>query len=115
VDRVSRQTHALRAWLIQRFSAVYLAGFLVYLVIHFMTSEAAGYAEWCAWLAQPAMVLSGAGFFIALVLHGWVGVRDIILDYISALGLRLLLLALSGALLLASGLWAVRLLLVNAA
>jgi len=111
---VSRQTHALRAWLIQRFSAVYLAGFLVYLVIHFLTRTSPDYAEWRGWLAQPGVALAGAGFFSALVLHGWVGVRDIILDYVPVLGLRLLLLALCGALLAASGLWAVRLLLVNA-
>ena len=111
---MSRQTHALGAWLIQRFSAVYLAGFLVYLVIHFLTRETQGYEAWRAWLAHPAVVIAGAGFVLALVLHGWVGVRDIILDYIHPLGLRLLLLALSGALLAASGLWAVRLLLVNA-
>jgi succinate dehydrogenase / fumarate reductase membrane anchor subunit len=111
---MSRQTHALRGWLIQRFSAVYLAGFLVYLVIHFLTLESHGYDAWRGWLAHPAVALASAGFVLALVLHGWVGVRDIILDYIHALGLRLLLLALSGALLAASGLWAVRLLLLNA-
>ena len=111
---MSRQTQALRGWLIQRFSAVYIAGFLVYLVIHFLTLETLGYDAWRGWLAHPAVALASAGFVFALVLHGWVGVRDIILDYIHPLGLRLLLLALSGALLAASGLWAVRLLLVNA-
>ena len=110
---MSRQTHALRGWLIQRFSAVYLAGFLVYLVIHFVMLETQGYDAWRAWLAHPVVALASAGFILALVLHGWVGVRDIILDYIQSLGLRLLLLALSGTLLAASGLWAVRLLLFN--
>ena len=108
---MSRQTHALRGWIIQRFSAVYLAGFLVYLVIHFLALETQDYDAWRAWLAHPAVALASAGFILALVLHGWIGVRDIILDYIHPLGLRLLLLALSGALLAASGLWAVRLLL----
>jgi succinate dehydrogenase / fumarate reductase membrane anchor subunit len=111
---MSRQTLALRAWLIQRMSAVYLAGFVVYLIAHFLSQASSDYATWRAWLAQPAVALAGSGFFVALALHGWVGVRDIILDYVPALGLRLLLLALSGALLAASGLWAVRLLLVNA-
>jgi succinate dehydrogenase / fumarate reductase membrane anchor subunit len=111
---MSRETHALRGWLIQRFSAVYLAGFLVYLVLHFLMLETRGYAAWRAWLAHPAVALASAGFILSLVLHGWVGVRDIILDYIHALGLRLLLLALSGALLAVSGLWALHLLLLNA-
>jgi len=111
---MSRQTQALRGWLLQRLSAVYLAGFLVYLVIHFLTRESHGYDAWRGWLAHPAVALASAGFVLALVLHGWVGVRDIILDYVHVLGLRLLLLALCGALLAASGLWAVRLLLVNA-
>ena len=112
---MSRQIHALRAWLIQRFSAVYLAGMVVYLIFHFLTRASAGYAEWHAWLTQPAVALAGSGFFVALALHAWVGVRDVILDYIPALGLRLLLLGLSGALLAASGIWAVALLLLKAA
>ena len=112
---MSRQTHALRAWLIQRISAVYLAGFVLYLIIHFVIQPNASNAEWRAWLAQPAIAMAGTGFFVALALHGWVGVRDIILDYIPVLALRLLLLGMSGALLAASGLWAVRLLMVNTA
>ena len=111
---MSRETHALRGWLIQRISAVYLAGFLVYLVIHFLRLENQGYTAWRAWLAHPAVAIAGAGFVLSLTLHGWIGVRDIILDYIHALDLRLLLLALSGALLAASGLWALRLLLLTA-
>jgi succinate dehydrogenase / fumarate reductase membrane anchor subunit len=109
---MSRPTHALRGWLIQRFSAVYLAGFLVYLIIFFLTRDSLDYAGWRAWLAHPAMALAGSGFVMALMLHGWIGVRDIILDYIPALWMRLLLLALSGVLLAASGVWALRLLLV---
>jgi succinate dehydrogenase / fumarate reductase membrane anchor subunit len=112
---MSRQTLALRGWLIQRMSAVYLAGFTVYLVIHFLIQSGGDYTEWRAWLAQPAVALAGSGFFVALALHGWVGVRDIILDYIPSLGLRLSLLAASGVLLAASALWALRLLLGNAA
>ena len=94
---MSRQTQGLRAWLIQRFSAVYLAGFLVYLCISFLTLDDLDHAGWRAWLAHPAMVLGGSGFVLALMLHGWVGVRDIILDYIPALWMRLLLLSLSGS------------------
>jgi succinate dehydrogenase / fumarate reductase membrane anchor subunit len=109
---LTRHTHGLRAWLIQRFSAVYLAGFLVYLVIHFLMHGGHGYAEWRAWLAHPAMGIAGAGFVLALMLHGWIGVRDIILDYVPALGVRLLLLTLSGVLLAACGLWAMRTLLL---
>jgi succinate dehydrogenase / fumarate reductase membrane anchor subunit len=109
---VSRQAQGLRAWLVQRFSALYLAAFVVYLVIFFLTRGGLDYAGWRAWLSHPAMAIAGAGFVMALVLHGWIGVRDVILDYIPALGARLLLLTLSGLLLGASGLWALRLLLL---
>ncbi len=69
---MSRQTHALRSWMIQRASAVYLAGFVVYLLVHFLTRASGGYTEWRTWLAHPAVALAGAGFFVALALHGWV-------------------------------------------
>jgi succinate dehydrogenase / fumarate reductase membrane anchor subunit len=51
----------------------------------------------------------------ALLLHAWVGVRDVILDYVKPLPLRAGLLVLVALVLAAEGLWAARLLLGGAA
>ncbi len=100
---MSRRAAGLRAWLLQRISAVYLALFVVY---YLLAGEAGGgYAAWRAWLAQPLPLLAMALFFIAVGIHAWVGMRDVIVDYVHHAGLRLLLLSIVGLVLLASLVW----------
>jgi len=48
-----------------------------------------------------------------LLIHGWVGLRDVTLDYIHHLGLRLMVLTLTAVLLIGCGFWAVRILIVT--
>ncbi len=100
----------LRAWLIQRFSAIYLALFSLYLIIHFSFFPSESHQAWLAWLRHPLISLAWGLFFIALLLHAWVGLRDVILDYVRPLLARAILLALVVAGLLICGLWATRLL-----
>lgn len=111
---MSRPTHGLRDWLLQRISAVYLAGFLVFLVAHLLFRPPPDHAAWRAWFTHPLMTVASAGFVLALLLHGWVGMRDVVLDYVRPLPLRLLLLSLIGLLLAGCGLWALRVLLLAA-
>jgi succinate dehydrogenase / fumarate reductase membrane anchor subunit len=108
VGAVSRHTHGLRTWLLQRVSAVYLGIFLLYVLVHCLLNGAHSYDQWQAWLTSPLMNIASAGFIIALVPHAWVGVRDVILDYIKPVGARLIILSLSGLLLAGSALWALR-------
>ncbi|MDE2090070.1 MAG: succinate dehydrogenase, hydrophobic membrane anchor protein [Gammaproteobacteria bacterium] len=107
----TRRLHGLRAWLLQRISAVYLAAYVVFLAYHFAVHAPASYAAWYAWVGSPWVSISGALFFAALMIHAWVGVRDVIMDYVHVTGLRLALLAALGLLLLGYGLWAMQVLL----
>ncbi len=107
---MSWQASGLRAWLLQRATSVYIAGFLVYLLVHFAVAPPRSYVEWRDWLAQPAVSLATALFFLMLVLHAWVGLRDIVMDYVHPLGLRLAALAGVALALAACGLWALRVL-----
>lgn len=107
---MSGHTEGLRVWLLQRVTAIYLGAYLVYVLTHFSLHPRPGYAEWHAWVAQPMVAIGSAGFVLALLLHGWVGLRDVILDYVHNLGLRLVLLTLIVFLLLGCGLWAMRIL-----
>ena len=49
-------------------------------------------------------------FVAALLIHAWVGIRDIILDYVHPFGARLVVLSLFALMLITSGLWAARVL-----
>ncbi|NNG12248.1 MAG: succinate dehydrogenase, hydrophobic membrane anchor protein [Halobacteria archaeon] len=111
---MSRHTHGLRTWLLQRLSGVYLAVYLVYAIAGAMHHGSYSYAEWHAWLVHPVMSIATAGFILAMLAHGWVGMRDVILDYVHVLAVRLMLLTLVGLMLVACGLWALRVLLLAA-
>jgi succinate dehydrogenase / fumarate reductase membrane anchor subunit len=47
-------------------------------------------------------------FAIAVLLHSWVGVRDVLIDYVHPVWLRLLCMAATALVLLGSLLWVVR-------
>ena len=108
---LSRPTHGLRDWLLQRISAVYLAAFLAYFLAHIALQPVHSFQQWHDWMRHPLMAITSAGFIVALLLHGWVGMRDVVLDYVHALSLRLAVLSLIGLVLIGCGLWALRILL----
>ena len=49
-------------------------------------------------------------FFLALLYHAWVGIRDIVMDYVKPTGLRLLLQSLVGTALVFYLVWSVSIL-----
>ncbi len=107
---VSRQAHGLRAWLLQRITAVYLLLFLLYLSVHFLRSPLDGFGAWHAWLAHPLVNLATGLFVLSLLLHAWVGIRDIVIDYVTHTGLRVSLFAAVMLLLGGCGIWSLRVL-----
>ena len=100
----------LRPWLLQRLSAVYLAVYIIYLWLHFVFQAPADYLAWQGWMASPAISVSAALFFLALLLHVWVGLRDILMDYVQPLSVRLFVTAMLAIGLSACGLWVLRIL-----
>lgn len=103
---MSRQASGLMAWLVQRATALFLALFSVYLLIHFLFDPPADHSALRAWVAEP-VVSVGLLLFVSLVLiHAWIGIRDVLIDYVPLLGLRILLMMLFVFVFLASGLGA---------
>jgi succinate dehydrogenase / fumarate reductase membrane anchor subunit len=102
---MNRRAQGLRAWLWQRLSAVYLLAYLVFAAVSLAAHRPDSYVMWRAWMSDPLVGLATALFFGALLLHAWVGMRDVIIDYAGALSVRLALLALTGLGLAGTGLW----------
>ena len=100
----------LRAWLVQRITALYLALFLVYALVHLTLSPPMSFDDWRAWVSHPGVSVAIALFFAALLLHAWIGIRDVILDYVHNVALRLVVLVGVGMVLVAQGLWVLRVL-----
>ena len=111
---MSRAAQGLRAWILQRFTAIYLAVYLLPVLAYAVARDELSYARWRSWMGQPWMGVTTVLFALALLLHVWVGIRDVLIDYIHAIWLRLLLMAATALVLLASLLWTVRALMLAA-
>ncbi len=103
----------LRPWVIQRVSSVYIALFVVYLVYCSFTAIQVDFESWRVWLFNPANSVGVGLFIIAILFHAWIGVRDVVLDYVHNIMLRIFFLALIIGVLAGSGLWAFRILLLS--
>ena len=83
--------YGLRDWLLQRLTAVVMLVYTIALVAVLIRHAPGTYAEWQTIFAgrffRPFTLL----FFIALLYHAWVGMRDIVMDYVKPTGLRLTL------------------------
>lgn len=101
----------LQSWLVQRLSAVYLALFLLYCLLSWAVEPIHSYAQWHAWVAQPMRNVFLILFAVAVLVHAWVGGRDIVLDYVKPWWSRFLALTLLGVSLLTLAIWWFRVLL----
>lgn len=83
--------YGLRDWLAQRITAVIMAVFTIVIVVILLKNPSMQYAEWKALFSNQAMRLITFLFFLSLVVHAWIGLRDILMDYIKPAGIRLFL------------------------
>lgn len=111
---MSRGLSGLRAWVLQRLSAVYLAVFFFFTLAYVLLNPGMGFEQWRAWVSHPVMLLGLGVFYLMLLVHAWVGLRDVVLDYLHPLWLRLTVLFLIGLFLSACALWAGKVLLWTA-
>jgi len=111
---VSRAAQGLRAWLLQRITAVYLAMYIVGVLFYLFTRGTVDFQIWHNWLASPWMGVATTLFTLALLLHVWVGIRDVLIDYVHPVSLRLLFMIVTALILLGSLLWVIRALTITA-
>lgn len=103
----------LGEWLVQRVSALYLAGFSFWLVLRLGLGWPAGYTTWKAWLGGGGVRLAFGMFFLSVALHVWVGMRSVFLDYVKPPWLRFTLQMITAVGLVALLLWAAEILLIE--
>lgn len=97
----------LAAWWVQRASAVCMLLFIALAFAAFTLYPRHSYLEWRSWVSSPGVSMAILVFFAALLLHMWVGLRDVLLDYAKPAGLRRLLLGLVAGSLFGTAVWVV--------
>ncbi|HXC40792.1 MAG TPA: succinate dehydrogenase, hydrophobic membrane anchor protein [Burkholderiales bacterium] len=111
VNRVVVGAHyGLGSWLVQRVSAIVIAVYAVIMAIALLGGHAHDYAAWKALFGQGWLRFATFLFVVSLLLHAWVGMRDIWMDYVKSTGLRLTLEALTVLWLVGCGGWALQIL-----
>ena len=83
--------YGLSDWLAQRITAVIMAVYTVIAAVVLLGGHPITYSVWRDLFAQGWMRVATLLFMVSLAWHAWVGVRDIIMDYVKLDGLRLAL------------------------
>ena len=83
--------YGLRDWLAQRITAVIMALYTLIMAGVFLNHAPFTYGTWKALFAQGWMRVATLLFALSLAWHAWVGMRDILMDYVKPDGLRLAL------------------------
>lgn len=92
-------------WLVQRATALALALLLPFLALRILAALPLDAEGWQAHFAPAWSRVAWLAAALAVALHAWIGVRDVLMDYVKPTPLRLLLYLLVIAVLGGSVLW----------
>lgn len=99
-----------RDWLAQRFTACVMAVYTLVLLGWMLALPELSYGTWAGMFASRWMKVLSLLALVSVTWHAWVGVRDIYMDYIKPIVLRVALQVITIVLLLGYLGWAVTIL-----
>jgi succinate dehydrogenase / fumarate reductase membrane anchor subunit len=102
--------YGLKDWLVQRVTALVMALYTLLWLAIALVHGGVDYALWQALFANSAFRVATVLFWLALLWHAWVGMRDVWMDYIKPTALRLACETLTALILIAYALWLIDLL-----
>lgn len=83
--------YGLKDWLVQRVTAVLMAIYLMALLGVVWVAAPQDYAAWKNIFTTQWIRIATFVFFIGLFWHAWVGVRNVLMDYVHPTAIRLTL------------------------
>lgn len=83
--------YGLRDWLAQRITSLFMAIFTVAVVIQLLLPGPLDYYKWSSIFAAQWMKVLTFIVIVSLLWHVWVGMRDIWMDYVKPVSVRLAL------------------------
>ena len=102
---MASRAQGLRTWLLQRLSALYVAVYLVLALFWFYQNAPVDYMDWQSLFASPMVNIFSQLFIYLLLTHAWIGVRDILIDYVQNIPTRFVLLIGMSLLQLVMAIW----------
>ena len=88
IELLTDKYPGMRFWLTQRLTALVMAAYFVLMVLMLLIKQPSGYAAWYAFASPIWLRIATFVFFACLCMHAWLGVRDVLRDYIFNATLR---------------------------
>jgi succinate dehydrogenase / fumarate reductase, membrane anchor subunit len=105
IQLLTNKYPGMRIWLSQRLTALVMAVYIVLLLILLAIVQPAGHAEWHAFISPIWFRIATLIFFMCLFMHAWLGVADVLKDYVFNKTLRAYMQIAVDALLIAYLFW----------
>lgn len=102
--------YGLKEWIIQRITAVVMVVFTIVLLVAYLVSGGATYEAWAGLFSNQLMKLLTLLALLSLFYHAWIGTRDIWMDYVKPVAIRLTLQAMTVLWLVACAVYAAEIL-----
>jgi succinate dehydrogenase / fumarate reductase membrane anchor subunit len=102
--------YGLRDWLAQRITSILMALFTIAVVARVLLGGKLDYYRWSAIFAPQWMKVLTFVAIVAMLYHVWVGMRDIWMDYVKPVAVRLVLDVVTIAWLVGCAGWAIQVL-----
>jgi len=102
--------YGARDWLVQRATAVLMTLFTLVIVVQCLLPGEMSYQKWGAMFAPQWMKVLTFVTIAAILWHAWIGVRDVLMDYVPQLAARLVLQVAAIAWLVGCAGWALQVL-----
>jgi succinate dehydrogenase / fumarate reductase, membrane anchor subunit len=102
--------YGLRDWLSQRITALLMALFTLAVIVQVLLPGEMGYDKWAGIFSRQWMKVLTFVVIVSLLVHVWVGMRDVWMDYVKPVGVRLALQVFTIAWLVGCAGWAIQVL-----
>lgn len=102
---MSFRAQGMRAWLLQRLTAIYIAIYALSLTFWILQQNTMTHEIWLTLFSHPLTLIATMLFYLSIFIHAWVGMRDILLDYVKPNGVRFVLLSTLALFLVVMTLW----------
>ncbi len=97
-------------WMIQRITAVIMLVFSVFIIGFFFIHSDVTHSQWKTLFANQAMRILSLLFLLSVYYHAWIGIRDVLMDYVKPLWMRLSLQVVVLLFLIVCSIWTVSIL-----
>ena len=94
-------------WLAQRVTAVIMVLFSIVIIGFFMLKGGVSYAEWKELFRSQTFRILALLFLLSVYYHAWIGIKDVLMDYVQPTGLRITLQVAVLLFLLVYSIWSV--------